>query len=159
MAQPKQGLQKKNLQNTNQHKASLKNQNLRNENPKEKSRAGQKKEDFTRPLSFREESIESVLQRATRISDLKNLGPASESALQSAGINNIDQFIKLGWIEVMKMLVAHNPRNRHSIFAYAIIGAEKNLFWNKISEADKVAARSLMAELKPMKNSNRKRKK
>lgn len=116
-----------------------------------KSVSKTRRPDFSKPLSFRDESIESVLQRATRIVDLKNLGPSSELALKAAGIKTLDQFMKLGWVAIMKRLVAHNPRNRHSIFAYAIIGAEKNIFWNQIAEKDKAAARALMQELKPVK--------
>lgn len=110
--------------------------------------AKRKPSPFAKPLSFRDVPIERVLEVADKLSDLKNLGPESEKALQRAGVKTVKQFIKLGWEEVMVRLVKENPKNRHSMFAYAIIGATQNVYWNKISEEDKLAARNLMAAMK-----------
>ena len=111
--------------------------------------------DTSRPLMFRDEPIESLLKRAEKISDLKNLGPAAEKGFHAAGIKSVSQFMKLGWKKVMKKLVQHNPRNRHSMYAYAVIGAEKNIFWNQISDSDKREAREFMASLKPQKKKSK----
>jgi hypothetical protein len=104
--------------------------------------------DFSKPLSFRDEPIEKVKQRAEKLSDLKNIGPESEKALTKAGICSVEIFFRWGWQKVFSKLVESNPKNRHAVFAYALIGAEKNTHWANISEADKSEARSLSQKLK-----------
>lgn len=108
-----------------------------------------KKVDTSKPMMFRDEPIQEKMKTAKKISDLKNLGPSSETAFARAGIKTAQQFIKLGWKKTMARLVKSNPKNRHSIFAYALIGAEKNIMWNKISEIDKAEAREFTKSLKP----------
>lgn len=105
-----------------------------------------------RPLMFRDENAEEVLSRAKRISDLKNLGPASELAFKAAGILSVDQFVRLGWQGALQKLVKANPKNRHTIFAYALIGALNNQDWNRLSEQQKLEAKEFTASLKPLKN-------
>jgi hypothetical protein len=100
---------------------------------------------------FRDESPEEVFKTAQKISDLKNLGPESEKSFTLAGIKNAAQFRKLGWQKTVKKLVQINPKNRHSLYAYALIGALKNQQWNQISERDKADAREFCASLKPEK--------
>jgi len=108
------------------------------------------KMDTRRPRMFSDEPIEQVLTQAKKISDLKNLGPSSEVTFAKAGIKTAQQFIKMGWKKAMILLVKSNPKNRHSLFAYAIIGALKNLEWNGISEEDKKEAREFTASLKTL---------
>lgn len=105
---------------------------------------------------FRDEPNEEYFSRAKKISDLKNLGPESEKILNKAGIKTAQQFLKLGWKKCYVKMVQVNPRNRHSVFAYALIGAEKNIEWSRISDKDKEQARALTAELKPEKKLVRK---
>jgi hypothetical protein len=47
----------------------------------------------------------------------------------------------------MVKLVKADPQNRHSIFAYAIIGALRNKDWNAITEQEKEEARSFVRSL------------
>lgn len=102
--------------------------------------------DTRRPRMFASESVD--LSKAKNISDLKNLGPASELNFTKAGIKSAQQFIKMGWKKAMVKLVKSDKRNRHSLFAYALIGALNNQLWSKISEADKAEAREFVKKLK-----------
>lgn len=105
--------------------------------------------DMRTPRMFSDESFEEKLSKAQKISDLKNLGPTTEKGMQKAGIKTLDQFVKMGWKKAMIKLVAFNPKNRHSMFAYALIGALKNVDAFHISEDDKKEAREFCASLKP----------
>jgi hypothetical protein len=107
--------------------------------------------DTRRPRMFSDEPIQDVLNKAKKISDLKNLGPSTEAAFAKAGIKSIEQFVRIGWKKSMEKLVKANPKNRHSLFAYALIGALKNQQWNAISDQDKQEARAFCASLKPKK--------
>jgi len=100
------------------------------------------------PQMFRDHPEEKKLSKAKRISDLKNLGPVMESAFLAAGIKTPKQMIKMGWKSVMKKLCLHNPKNHHSILAYAVIGALKDEVWNRISDEDKRHAREFMKSLR-----------
>lgn len=119
---------------------------------------GFKNIDTRKPRMFSDEPIEVKLQSAKRISDLKNLGPATENQFLKAGIKSVSQFVKLGWKKSLQKLVKIDPKNRHSIFAYAMIGALQNKEWNAISESDKMEARNFTASLKPVKKAKAKAK-
>jgi hypothetical protein len=97
---------------------------------------------------FQDEDPKSALAKAKHITDLKNLGPATELEFKKAGIKTVKQFTKLGWRGSMKKLVSVNKKNRHSIFAYSLIGALNNVAWNAISEKDKLEARQFVAKLR-----------
>jgi hypothetical protein len=121
---------------------------------KKKTTKKTKEEDFdwrkidTRtPRMFSDEPAENVLNRAKKISDLKNLGPKTERAFHKAGIKTVQQFIKLGWKKSMVKLVKADSQNRHSVFAYALIGALTNKEWNAISEREKEEARNFVRSL------------
>lgn len=103
------------------------------------------------PKMFGDESFETVLQKAKSLRDLKNLGPMTESVMHKAGIKTIKQFVKLGWKKSMIKLVKFSPKTRHAMFAYALIGALKNIDAFNISEEDKIVAKKLCADLKPKK--------
>lgn len=109
------------------------------------------------PMMFRDEPAEVRFKEAKTIADLKNFGPMTTKTFLKAGIKTPQQFRKVGWKSAMKKLVAINPKNRHSLFAYAMIGALKNIEWNAISEADKLEAREFCASLKPEKKPSKKR--
>ena len=111
---------------------------------------------FTKPKMFRDEPASEVIAKAQKISDFKNLGPATEKHFLKAGIKTANQFVKLGWKKTLVKLVESDPKNRHSLFAYALIGALKNQDWNAISEKDKAEARSFSASLKPKSPKKRK---
>lgn len=128
--------------------------------PKAKARTGIKKKvakiksedlskvDTRRPKMFGDEPAQAVLVKARLLTDLKNLGPETEKHFLKAGIKTPQQFIKLGWKKTMVALCKVNPKNNHSLFAYAMIGALKNQMWNQISEDDKLAARDFMKSLR-----------
>lgn len=101
-----------------------------------------------KPQMFSDEPARERIQKAQKISDLKNLGPASEMEFCKAGIKTVNQFIKLGWKKAMIKLVAANPKNRHSVFAYALIGALSNVYWARIPESKKTEAKKFTASLK-----------
>lgn len=103
------------------------------------------------PQMFSDTPAEEVFSKAKRISDLKNLGLVAEKTFHKAGIKTVTQFQKLGWQKTLKKLVAVSPKNRHSIFTYALIGALKNVEWNALSEEEKAQARAFTQSLKPRK--------
>jgi hypothetical protein len=114
----------------------------------EKLTAEESKMDTSKPTMFRDEPAAVRLGQARKISDLKNLGPSSEAAFAKAGIRSVQHFQELGWKKALVKLVQSNPKNRHSIFTYALIGALKNQDWNRLSEDDKKTARDYTASLK-----------
>ncbi len=97
---------------------------------------------------FQDEPAEVKLKQAHRISDLKNLGPSSELAFHKAGIKSAKQFQKLGWKAALKKLIKSNPKNTHSIFAYALIGALETIEWNRISAEQKKEAQLFCKSLR-----------
>ena len=107
--------------------------------------------DTRKPRMFSDVPVEVVIKGAVKISDLKNLGPASEKVFHKAGIKTVAQFVKLGWKGAMKKLAKSDSRNIHAMFAYAVIGALKNREWSGISESEKAEARSFMNELRTVK--------
>lgn len=109
------------------------------------------------PAMFSDEPQDKRLETAKKISDLKNLGPESERAFYKAGIKTAPQAVKMGWKKVMKALCKSNPKNNHSIFAYAVIGALQNKIWNLISEEDKQEARAYMKQLREQQQPAKKR--
>jgi hypothetical protein len=104
--------------------------------------------DTRKPRMFSDEPKEEVLKKAKNISDLKNLGPKSENELKKAGIKDVAHFKKLGWKKALEMLVAVNPRNAHSVFAYALIGALQNKAYFKLSDSEKAEAQSFTTKLR-----------
>lgn len=108
---------------------------------------------FKKPSMFRDELPSAVLEKAKVISDLKNLGPTSEKVFSKAGIKTAQQFIKLGWKKAMIKLVESDPRNRHTMFAYALIGALTNREWNGLSEIEKAEAKEFVHSLPRKTNS------
>ena len=107
-----------------------------------------KKIDTRSPRMFGDAPAGESLKAAKRIADLKNLGIVAEKAMIKAGIKTVDQFIKLGWKKTLEKLVHSNPKNRHSIFTYSLIGALENKQWNAISEEQKKEARTFTNSLK-----------
>lgn len=103
--------------------------------------------DTRTPRMFSDEPVEKALQKAQKISDLKNLGPKAEETFRKAGIKTAAQFVKLGWKKTMQKLVKSDPKNRHSLFAYALIGALTNREWNALSEKEKEEARNFVRSL------------
>jgi len=97
--------------------------------------------DTRTPRMFSDESPAEVFKKAKRISDLKNLGPKAEETFHKAGIKTVQQFVKLGWKKTMQKLIKVDPKNRHSLYAYAIIGALTNKDWGALTEQEKEEAR------------------
>lgn len=100
-----------------------------------------------KPRMFQDEPAELKLKSAKKISDLKNLGPSSEVGFAKAGIT-LNLFKKHGWQWAMKKLHKSNPKNLHTMYAYALIGALKNQEWNAISDAEKKEAKEFCASLR-----------
>lgn len=107
--------------------------------------------DTRTPRMFGDEPAEQTLAAAQRISDLKNMGPVTEEVFKKAGIKTAPQFIKMGWKKAMIQLVKSNPKNRHTIFAYVLIGALTNKEWNRLSDEEKIEARDFVHSLAPIK--------
>ena len=117
--------------------------------------------DTRTPRMFSDEPGEKTLKKAKKISDLKNLGPESERAFLKAGIKTAPQLIQMGWKKAMARLYESDPKNGHSIFAYAVIGALENRLWNLIPEEKKSEARAFMKSLRapaPQKSKPQKKK-
>lgn len=110
--------------------------------------------DTKKPSLFSDEPVRDVLKKAKKVSDLKNLGPVSEAEFAKIGIVSAQQFIRLGWKKTMKKLVELNPKNRHSLFAYALIGALTNTEYSRISETQKNEAKAFVHSL-PRQKKNR----
>lgn len=123
--------------------------------PKPKSKKKRVKEDSSdwekidtrTPRMFSDEPPENILGRAAKISELKNLGPKAEKEFHKAGIKTVKQFVKLGWQKTMVKLVKANGKNRHSIFAYAIIGALANKDWTSLSAEEREEVRNFVRSL------------
>ena len=107
--------------------------------------------DTRKPRMFSDEPAEQVLKTAVKISDLKNFGEVTERTFHKAGIKTAPQFIKMGWKKALVKLVAINPKNRHTMFAYALIGALTNKEWNGLSEEEKQEAKDFTKSLAPVK--------
>lgn len=120
---------------------------------------------WNRPQMFQDEPAEDRFLQAKKISDLMNLGPTAEKHFTAAGIKTVAQFRRLGWKKTIKKLAEVHPKHRHSLYAYAIIGALQNIIWSRIPENDKAEARLFCAALKKssktpkIKNSVQKKKK
>jgi hypothetical protein len=107
---------------------------------------------------FSDEPAEQVLQTAVKISDLKNFGEVTERAFHRAGIKTAKQFIKMGWKKALIKLVEKDPKYRHTMFTYALIGALANKEWNGLSEDEKQEAKDFTKSLAPAKKSAKKKK-
>lgn len=103
--------------------------------------------DTRKPRIFSDEAPEQVFAKAERISDLKNLGPKSEKEFHKAGIKTVKQFQKLGWKKTMVKLTKSNPENRHSVFAYAIVGALTNRDWQALSKEERQEVQEFVRSL------------
>lgn len=125
---------------------------------KSKSRKVNERIDTRRPQMFRDEPAEDRLKKAQRISDLKNLGPTTEKHFAKAGIKGVSHFVKLGWKKTMLLLIKSNPKTAHPLYAYALIGALKNLDWNQIPESDKQASKDFIRDLKSKNKKKRSKK-
>lgn len=114
------------------------------------------KMDTRRPRMFSDEPAQDALAKATRISDLKNLGPIAEEAFHKAGIKTPQQFIALGWQKTLRKLVKVNKKNLHTIYAYALIGALTNKEFSQISEDEKQQAKDFTKSLRDAEKKSKK---
>lgn len=104
--------------------------------------------DSRRPRMFSDEAVEVDFSKVKNISDLKNLGPASEKEFLKAGIKTAQQFKKIGWKKAMEKLVKVNPKNAHSVFAYALVGALNNKEWFRLSSEEKTEIQTFVRKLR-----------
>lgn len=114
--------------------------------------------DTRTPRMFSEESAEEVLKNAKKISDLKNLGTMTEKQFASIGLTSAQTYIKWGWKKTLKKLVEKNPKYRHSLFAYAMIGALTNTEFSRITDEEKAEARAFVKSLAPVKKKSPRKK-
>lgn len=140
-------------------------QNLLGTLPNKKNKSDKKEKiepvsahDMRTPRMFRDESLEDNLHKIKTIQDFKNFGPATEKVFIKAQIKTPAQFIKLGWKKAFAKLCKSNPKNNHSLFAYALIGALENKEWNAISEDLKKEAQVFAKELREKEKSKGKSK-
>ncbi|MEK2644317.1 TfoX/Sxy family DNA transformation protein [Bdellovibrio sp. BCCA] len=103
--------------------------------------------DTRKPRLFSDEPAEDALKKAKKISDLKNLGEVTEKQFAKIGITTAQQFIKLGWKKTMKKLIEYNPKYRHSLYAYALIGALTNTEFTHISDEEKAEAKAFIKSI------------
>lgn len=105
------------------------------------------KMDTRKPRMFSDEPAEDALKKAKKISDLKNLGAVTEKQFAKVGITTAAQFIKLGWKKTLKKLIEYDPKHRHSLYAYALIGALTNKEFTQISEEEKAEAKAFVKSI------------
>jgi DNA transformation protein len=85
----------------------------------------------------------------TRLRDLKNIGPRTESWLHAIEVHSLDDLERLGAVEVYRRLREHFP-NRVSLNAlYALQGAILNLHWNALPPDMKAELRQQAEDLSP----------
>ena len=68
----------------------------------------------------------------TRISDLKNLGPACERWLREVGIESAEQLAEVGSVEAYLRVKEHFPREASLVLLYALEGALLDIHWNAL---------------------------
>ncbi|WP_413584230.1 TfoX/Sxy family DNA transformation protein [Bdellovibrio sp. HCB274] len=133
-------------------RAALKPNSLWGSFPKEKKRAENPEQykniDTRRPRMFSDEDPKEMLQKAKKLTDLKNIGPTLEALLLDAGIKTPQQMQKLGWQKTMVKLVKIHPKTNHSMYAYTIITALENKDFGGLSESQKTEVRSYMKTLR-----------
>lgn len=105
------------------------------------------KMDTRTPRMFSDEPAVEKLKKARKISDLKNLGAVSEREFGKVGIKSAQQFIALGWKKTWQKLIQLDPKNRHSLYGYALIGALTNTEFNRITDREKQEARDFVKSL------------
>lgn len=103
--------------------------------------------DTRKPRMFSDEPAEDALKKARKVSDLKNLGAVTEQLFAKIGITTAQQFIKLGWKKTWKKMIDFDPKYRHSLYAYALIGALTNTDFGHITEAEKEEAKAFVRSL------------
>ncbi|WP_413293763.1 TfoX/Sxy family DNA transformation protein [Bdellovibrio sp. HCB185ZH] len=104
--------------------------------------------DTRRPRMFSDDDPVAVLQKAKKLTDLKNIGPVLEELLHDAGIKTPQQMQKLGWQKTMVKLVKVHPKTNHSMYAYTIITALENKDFGGMSEQLKSEVRAYMKTLR-----------
>jgi predicted flap endonuclease-1-like 5' DNA nuclease len=104
--------------------------------------------DTRRPRMFSDDDPVAVLQKAKKLTDLKNIGPVLEELLQDAGIKTPQQMQKLGWQKTMVKLAKVHPKTNHSMYAYTIITALENKDFGGMSEQQKSEVRAYMKTLR-----------
>ncbi|GIL21248.1 MAG: hypothetical protein BroJett041_23620 [Candidatus Jettenia caeni] len=111
--------------------------------------------DISRPRMFSESDADFKISKKTKITELKNLGPATEKEFLAVGIKTAHDLKKLGWKKAMIKLIDHNPKNAHLIFAKAIIGGLTNKPWFQIDAQTESEAKEFLNKIR----SDRKKKK
>jgi hypothetical protein len=83
-----------------------------------------------------------------KISQLLNLGPATERLLSSAGIKSVAQLKKWGWKKAFLKVAAKDAKRINLNLAYALIGALDNRDWRHLPAKKKKEAQNLVAQLR-----------
>jgi len=77
-----------------------------------------------------------------------NIGPATAPELISVGIATHEDLQDIGWEEAYERIVMRYPERLHSMYAYALIGAERGINCMSISAAEKDRAKKNTRRLK-----------
>lgn len=112
------------------------------------SRISEETIDCRKPRMFSDDEEAMDFSKVKKISDLKNLGPASEKEFHRAGIKTPQQFQKMGWKKALQKLVKLDPKNAHSVYAYALIGALINKEWFRLNATEKAEAQAFARKLR-----------
>jgi nucleotidyltransferase/DNA polymerase involved in DNA repair len=82
------------------------------------------------------------------IEELKNLGPKTGAELRQIGIETADDLVSLGYRKAFLKWVSIFPERVHLMAWYALVGAELNISYSKISEDHREEGRKLLFEIR-----------
>ena len=85
---------------------------------------------------------------STPIQQAMNIGPATAPELISVGVPTLEALQEIGWEEAYERIIARYPDRLHSMYAYALIGAERGINCISISAAEKDRAKKATRRLK-----------
>lgn len=89
-----------------------------------------------------------------RISEMRNLGPACERDLNSAGITTAGQLIELGATDAfVRMLTSRKADGKstkccNAAYLYALYGAIHDIDWRELPEKKKAEFKKLTADMR-----------
>ena len=92
--------------------------------------------------------------KKSKISEMRNLGPAVEKDLNAAGVFTIDQVCKLGvektFLKMLegRMKVGRSAKCCNALYLYSIYGAIHDLDWREIPEKKKKEFKALTEKLR-----------
>ena len=87
------------------------------------------------------------------ISELRNLGPATERELEAVGIRSLQDIIEIGVEETFQLVIASRRARGAKVdssatLMYALYGAVHDIDWRDVPESQKLEFKKLAAELR-----------